>query len=833
VHPSGDGNLHVPATGTSNNGKFLKAGSTAGSISWVGVDWSDVANKPTYDNYQNWKLSVNTEGTPATISSGATVDFKAGSNVTISRSANTVTISSSYTDTNTWRPIDDTPTDGSTTTSISSNWAYDHKVLTGNGGHVPAAGTAGQFLAYDGTWQTPPASTDTNNYLTGVSGSGNGTVTFTRSGLGDLTWDSSHTHDYSGTYLPLHGKADDADKLDGQDSTYYATASAISGLGYNYSSTFSVAVGFAESWFKVSTASNDIVSLQIMGSYDNSQFKDNITVTIFSYNMKHHITSTTSNYNGSKLLEVKTNNNGGSSTTEIWIRMAACTTSAGSFTVRSTHSIPTLAAATPTFGGNGIVNLLYDNTNITDSSLFITRGIRIDGNTVWHGGNFTPSSYLASATANQSIASGFTINGTAYIGSTSSGTNNGDLVVRGGGNATIHLDGDSSGSINNTVKSYIAGNGNATFGGTVGVNKLTVTDSTMVSNLNAEQFQGKRPYDFDTPITNADMGGYGVFSGLRPKQDNTQTANSNLRVEPGVAYTSSGRRFEFTSDTTFTVVAAASTGDRWDIVYVRGPKDANGNADPSNEGVMQYMTGVVGGAVPTPPTGSVLITKVLLKAGTGAGTVYDGFSMTPPSGTGANLIDIRQWRPYGYDGTTFTFNGTINASTLKESGTSLVNKYASLGLDNSFIGNQNISGRVSITSSGTLGGSIGTNYYLKVTDGSATLALDPNEVVTSADMNLNAGTNVIVKAGSSGTSSIDLQGKVKAGKNATTVTIPAGSTSVTWTHSYGSASYAVQLTSNSFERHVRWNSKANDTISIEIDSPTTQDILVDCILIGY
>ena len=32
-HPTGDGNLHVPATGTTNNGKFLKAGSTAGSIS--------------------------------------------------------------------------------------------------------------------------------------------------------------------------------------------------------------------------------------------------------------------------------------------------------------------------------------------------------------------------------------------------------------------------------------------------------------------------------------------------------------------------------------------------------------------------------------------------------------------------------------------------------------------------------------------------------------------------------------------------------------------------------------------------------------------------------
>jgi hypothetical protein len=38
--------------------------------------------------------------------------------------------------------------------------------------------------------------TDANNFLTGVSGSGNGTVTFTRSGLTNLTWDASHTHEW-------------------------------------------------------------------------------------------------------------------------------------------------------------------------------------------------------------------------------------------------------------------------------------------------------------------------------------------------------------------------------------------------------------------------------------------------------------------------------------------------------------------------------------------------------------------------------------------------------------------------------------------------------------
>lgn len=41
-HPTGDGNLHVPANGTGNNGKFLKASGTAGSYSWSSLAKSDI-----------------------------------------------------------------------------------------------------------------------------------------------------------------------------------------------------------------------------------------------------------------------------------------------------------------------------------------------------------------------------------------------------------------------------------------------------------------------------------------------------------------------------------------------------------------------------------------------------------------------------------------------------------------------------------------------------------------------------------------------------------------------------------------------------------------------
>jgi hypothetical protein len=41
-HPTGDGNSHVPATSTTNNGKFLKAGANANSFGWAQVQLSDI-----------------------------------------------------------------------------------------------------------------------------------------------------------------------------------------------------------------------------------------------------------------------------------------------------------------------------------------------------------------------------------------------------------------------------------------------------------------------------------------------------------------------------------------------------------------------------------------------------------------------------------------------------------------------------------------------------------------------------------------------------------------------------------------------------------------------
>lgn len=67
-HPTGDGNLHIPETGTNSNGKVLTAGSTGGSLSWSfpTASWANVSNKPSsvvadIDNAVSLRHTQNTD----------------------------------------------------------------------------------------------------------------------------------------------------------------------------------------------------------------------------------------------------------------------------------------------------------------------------------------------------------------------------------------------------------------------------------------------------------------------------------------------------------------------------------------------------------------------------------------------------------------------------------------------------------------------------------------------------------------------------------------------------------------------------------------------------
>lgn len=61
-HLDTDGNKHVPATGTTNDGKFLKAGATAGSLSWTNVTKTDVGLANVTNDAQVKKSTSSTSG---------------------------------------------------------------------------------------------------------------------------------------------------------------------------------------------------------------------------------------------------------------------------------------------------------------------------------------------------------------------------------------------------------------------------------------------------------------------------------------------------------------------------------------------------------------------------------------------------------------------------------------------------------------------------------------------------------------------------------------------------------------------------------------------------
>jgi hypothetical protein len=132
-----DGNNYLNGVTGSANGTMTFSRSGLTNITFNSThnhDWSEINNKPSF--YSGWNLGANGSYTP--IDTGENVNFVGSGATTVSRSGNTITISST-----------DTAGGGS----------------------------------------------DGNNYLTGVSGSANGTMTFSRSGLSNINFNASHDHD--------------------------------------------------------------------------------------------------------------------------------------------------------------------------------------------------------------------------------------------------------------------------------------------------------------------------------------------------------------------------------------------------------------------------------------------------------------------------------------------------------------------------------------------------------------------------------------------------------------------------------------------------------------
>jgi hypothetical protein len=208
--------IHVPSNGTT--GYYLVKTPT-------GSNWQVL---PTYDNYDNWKLRVNT--TNYDISSNEIVEFKNGTDISLSYSStnNAITITNSNPDkivaltdggtttiTGTYPNFTITSNDQytGTVTSIATNGAILGGTITSTGTithstaagyiHIPSGGSTNQYLKYSGTsgtavWSNLPTPATVNDGTLTLATSGNGisgsqSFTANQSGAATFTVTSNAT----------------------------------------------------------------------------------------------------------------------------------------------------------------------------------------------------------------------------------------------------------------------------------------------------------------------------------------------------------------------------------------------------------------------------------------------------------------------------------------------------------------------------------------------------------------------------------------------------------------------------------------------------------------
>jgi hypothetical protein len=188
VHPTGDGDRHVPATGTTNNGKVLTAGPTAGSFSWQSLPNTATPATHTHGNLSNdGKLGDAAHRVVVTGTSGVVTQLSAsGTSGQVLTSGGSVSAPS-------WGAANN-HSHGGITSDGKVGAAANRVLLTGTDGVVGAlssSGTAGQVLTSNGTnaptWQSPAAATSVLNLSGGTAGqlpfqSAVGTTSFVTAG---------------------------------------------------------------------------------------------------------------------------------------------------------------------------------------------------------------------------------------------------------------------------------------------------------------------------------------------------------------------------------------------------------------------------------------------------------------------------------------------------------------------------------------------------------------------------------------------------------------------------------------------------------------------------
>ena len=185
-----------------------------GYVSLVVLNWDGAGSNVIYVSQPDIQFETNNAFIDASVSND-TITFT-------KRDGNTVAVTTS--DANTWRGIHDTPVDGATTTSISSNWAFDN-VKTAVPANAVFTDTVNTFDgAYTSLTGLPTlgtaAATASSDYATAAQGAtadaalpkAGGTVTGTLTVEGDTTFFFTKSSDKTLSRIIPRGVGADVDK---------------------------------------------------------------------------------------------------------------------------------------------------------------------------------------------------------------------------------------------------------------------------------------------------------------------------------------------------------------------------------------------------------------------------------------------------------------------------------------------------------------------------------------------------------------------------------------------------------------------------------------------
>lgn len=174
THPASDGNLHVPATGTSNNGKVLKAGSTAGSLAWGTLTSADVGALPTSHQGQGGSVHADVSTSASGFMSAA--DKTKLNGIAAGAQANQNAVQSIQAVTSSGAAIG---------TATASNATDTIQLKEGNNISITASGKA---LTLNNTYSYTHPTGDGNVHVPATGTTNNGKVLKAGSTAGSLAW---------------------------------------------------------------------------------------------------------------------------------------------------------------------------------------------------------------------------------------------------------------------------------------------------------------------------------------------------------------------------------------------------------------------------------------------------------------------------------------------------------------------------------------------------------------------------------------------------------------------------------------------------------------------